>query len=104
MVTTTRATLISFTVFVFGRSTSMPDCSTGAVIMKIIRSTSTTSTSGTMLISASDVSVCLESWGMARGQLVINGFNHGQKLHREVIHAGGGAANLAQELVIKDDR
>src|SRR5450631_3097105 len=35
----------------------MPDCSTGAVIMKMISSTSTTSTSGVMLISASELCV-----------------------------------------------
>ena len=35
----------------------MPDCSTGAVTIKIISSTSTTSTNGVTLISESDVSV-----------------------------------------------
>ena len=37
----------------FGTATSMPDCRTGAVSMKMTSSTSTTSTSGVMLISAS---------------------------------------------------
>src|SRR5262249_40561665 len=36
---------------------SMPDCSTGAVNIKITSSTSTTSTSGVILISASEVCV-----------------------------------------------
>src|SRR3954447_13649059 len=54
MVTTSRCSVISFTVRVLGTLTSMPDCSTGAVIMKITSSTSTTSTSGVMLISASE--------------------------------------------------
>src|ERR1700744_2559223 len=58
IVSTVRCSVISFTVLVFGTATSMPDCSTGAVIMKITSSTSTTSTSGEMLISASDVRVC----------------------------------------------
>src|ERR1700686_4961253 len=49
--TTTRDSEISLTVLVFGTSTSMPDCKIGAVIMKITRSTSMTSTNGTMLIS-----------------------------------------------------
>ena len=40
-----------------GTATSMPDCSTGAVSMKMSSSTSTTSTSGVMLISASAVCV-----------------------------------------------
>src|SRR6185312_12779530 len=35
----------------------MPDCSTGSVIMNMISSTSTTSTKGVMLISASEVRV-----------------------------------------------
>ena len=43
---------------VLGTLTSIPDCSTGSVIMKITSSTSTTSTSGVMLISASEVRVC----------------------------------------------
>ena len=53
-----RCSVISFTVRVFGTFTSIPDCSTGSVIMKITSSTSTTSTSGVMLISASEVRVC----------------------------------------------
>ena len=48
-----------FTVLVLGTSTSMPDCRMGAVIMKMISSTKTTSMNGTMLISESDVCVCL---------------------------------------------
>src|SRR5208337_4583579 len=54
MVTTRRCSVISLTVRVLGTATSMPDCSTGAVIMKMTSSTSTTSTSGVMLISASE--------------------------------------------------
>src|SRR5450631_2234407 len=54
MVSTWRVSVISFTERVLGTATSMPDCSTGAVIMKMISSTSTTSTSGVMLISASE--------------------------------------------------
>src|ERR1035438_4841951 len=57
MVTTSRCSVISFTDRVLGRATSIPDCKTGAVIKKIISSTSTTSTSGVMLISASEVRV-----------------------------------------------
>src|SRR5271157_5090961 len=57
MVNTSRCSVISFTVRVLGTATSIPDCSTGAVIMKITSSTSTTSTSGVMLISASELRV-----------------------------------------------
>src|SRR6202050_2234490 len=57
MVSTIRCWVISFTLRVFGTDTSMPDCSTGAVTMKMISNTRTTSTSGVMLISASEVRV-----------------------------------------------
>src|SRR5579863_7051896 len=57
MVTTMRICVSSFTVFVFGTSTSMPDCRIGAVIMKMISSTSTTSTNGTILISERELPV-----------------------------------------------
>src|SRR5579859_7922661 len=55
IVTTTRCSVISRTVRVLGTATSMPDCSTGAVIIKMTSRTSTTSTRGVMLISASEV-------------------------------------------------
>src|ERR1035441_1266581 len=57
MVTTRRCSVISFTVRVLGTATSMPDCRTGAVIMKITNSTSTTSTMGVMLMSARELRV-----------------------------------------------
>src|SRR4029077_14683901 len=62
--TTTRDSEISLTVLVFGTSTSMPDCRIGAVIMKITRSTSITSTKGTMLISEREVPVWRASCGI----------------------------------------
>ena len=46
MLITRRSSVISFTVRVLGTLTSMPDCSTGAVTMKMISRTNTTSTSG----------------------------------------------------------
>ena len=42
---------------VFGTATSIPDCSTGAVSMKMSSSTNTTSINGVMLISAREVCV-----------------------------------------------
>src|SRR5580704_16085339 len=48
---TSRSSVISLTVRVLGTLTSIPDCSTGAVTMKIISSTRTTSTSGVTLMS-----------------------------------------------------
>src|SRR5271163_779740 len=64
MVMTMRTWLSSFTVFVFGTSTSIPDCRIGAVIMKMISSTRTTSMNGTMLISESDDPVSRCTCGM----------------------------------------
>src|ERR1035437_8059649 len=57
MGTTMRCSVISFTVRVLGTATSMPDCRTGAVIMKMTSSTSTTSTMGVMLMSAKELRV-----------------------------------------------
>src|SRR5271167_1046688 len=42
----------------------MPDCRMGAVIMKMMRRTRTTSMKGTMLMSERLVWVDLESWGI----------------------------------------
>src|SRR5208282_5684626 len=61
---TRRTSLISLAELVAGTSTSMPDWRIGAVIMKMMRSTRTTSMNGTMLISESDVCVPLASCGM----------------------------------------
>src|SRR6267143_4462878 len=64
METTSRCSVISLTECVLGTSTSMPDCRMGAVIMKMIRRTRTTSMNGTMLISERAVWVDLFSWGI----------------------------------------
>ena len=50
-----RSSLICCARRATGRFTSRPRCSIGAVTMKMTSSTSITSTSGTTLISASDV-------------------------------------------------
>ena len=57
MLMTRRSSVISLTVRVWGTLTSIPDCSTGAVTMKIDQQRRTTSTSGVMLISAREVCV-----------------------------------------------
>ena len=57
MVMTMRGWVISFTVLVLGTSTSIPDWRIGAVIMKMISRTRTTSMNGTILISESEVPV-----------------------------------------------
>src|SRR5215469_452026 len=68
MVTTRRTSVISLTVCVLGTSTSIPDWRIGAVIMKMISSTRTTSMNGTMLMSDRDVWVPLESCGMGQSE------------------------------------
>src|SRR5579859_2093212 len=111
MVRTRRCWVISFTLRVFGTDTSMPDCSTGAVTIKMMSSTSTTSTNGVMLISASEVRVWpLLAVKATRGlplHRVLFGadfFQAVQQFAREVIHAGTELAQRGGELVVRDDR
>src|SRR6201999_3597915 len=110
MVSTVRCSVISFTVFVLGTATSMPDCSTGAVNIKITSSTSTTSTSGVMLISASAVCVWPPllvkataglPWILARREASF--FHAVEQLAGEVVHASGKVAAARGELVVGDD-
>src|ERR1700739_557408 len=110
MVSTRRSSVICFTVRVLGTLTSIPDCSTGAVTMKMISSTSTTSTSGVMLISASEVRVWPLLAVKATGGLSLNRFLFGgdffqavEQLAGEVIHAGAKLAQGSGELVIGND-
>src|SRR5579864_7755458 len=101
MVTTTRDCGMSLTVCVCGRSTSMPDCRIGAVIMKMMSSTRTTSTSGTILISDSDVPVCL-SCGIA-DFLRAHFFNLRGNFHGEIIHARAQISDAADKIIVRDD-
>src|SRR6266566_4935944 len=112
-VTTRRSWLISFTVRVLGTSTSMPDWRMGAVIIKMMSSTSTTSTNGTMLISESEVCVDLESCiyfdfsktaGSGRPRNLIDGF-FDQRSHfqRKRVQALSKIANVLQKMVIEND-
>src|ERR1700723_579209 len=110
MVSTRRCCVISFTLRVFGTETSMPDCSTGAVTMKMISSTRTTSTSGVMLISASEVRVWPElavkatrGLPLQRSLLGGNLFQAVEQFAGEVVHAGGKLAQRSGELVVGDD-
>src|SRR5579864_4599787 len=102
MVTTTRDCGMSFTVCVCGKSTSMPDCKMGAVIIKMMRSTRTTSTSGTILISESDVPVCL-SCGISADSLRTHFFNLCRYFHGEIVHARAQISNPAYEIIVSDD-
>src|SRR5271163_137128 len=106
---TNRSSVISFTVRVLGTLTSMPDCSTGAVTMKMISSTRTTSTSGVMLISASEVRVWPVLAVKATRGLPLHRFLFGADLFQaveqfagEVVQAGGKLAQRSRELVVGD--
>src|SRR5258707_2278689 len=113
-VTTSRSWFMSLTVRVLGTSTSMPDWRMGAVIMKMMSRTSTTSTKGTMLISESEVCVDLESCGIfhdsskaagwgGREILVKCLFDLGCEFQSKSVEALGEVANLLQKMIIEDD-
>ena len=77
----------------------MPDCSTGAVTMKMISRTRTTSTRGVMLISASEVRVWPELAVKATRGLPLHCFLFGgdffqavEQFAGEVVHAGSELA------------
>src|SRR5271168_2221665 len=110
MVSTIRCWVISFTLRVFGTETSIPDCSTGAVTMKMMSSTSTTSTSGVMLISASEVRVwpllaVKATCGLPLHRFLFGGdfFQAVEQFAGEVVHAGAKLAQGSGELVVSDD-
>src|SRR5260370_33674562 len=127
MVTTSRSSLISFTVCVFGRLTSIPDCRIGAVIMKMISNTSITSTKGTILISEREVPVWRASCGIClyhhidgvvepkkaveltaffrlKKVLQIILLDQRRDFHREIIHARAHLPNIVHEMVIRNHR
>src|ERR1700754_1136821 len=109
MVSTRRCWVISFTLRVFGTDTSMPDCRTGAVTMKMMSSTSTTSTSGVMLISASEVRVwpvlaVKATCGLPLHCVLfgVDLFQAVKQFAREVVHPGPEFAQGGRELVVGD--
>src|ERR1700744_2943273 len=120
---TSCCSVASRTVRVLGTATSMPDCSTGAVSMKMTRSTSTTSTSGVMLMSASADLVrpsalvnatagLLHCFALTRAlplQRILlrpqgDLFHAVQQLTGKVVHARAKFADARGELVVGDDR
>src|SRR5882757_815106 len=110
MVSTSRCWVISFTLRVFGTETSMPDCSTGAVTMKMMSSTSTTSTSGVMLISASEVRVwpllaVKATCGLPLHRFLfwVDLFQAVEQFAGKVVHPGAELAERRGELVVGDD-
>src|SRR5215467_7054917 len=90
----------------------MPDCSTGAVNIKITSNTSTTSTSGVILISASAVCVwplllVKATRGLPFQRILVlcyrKLFHAVQKFAGEVIHARAKFAATCRELVVSDN-
>src|SRR4029453_7451698 len=94
-----------------GRFTSMPRYIIGAVSMKISSRTSTTSTSGMMLISArlvpmrraSDDSV-LNAIFRRASRLGNRPAQDVQEIHREALHLDGPMLHAVDEVVVADDR
>src|SRR5208283_2279042 len=110
MVTTGSSCAVSFTACTSGTSTSMPNSITWAVSMKMISSTSTTSTNGVILTSdrlaspprrrepyppppLTDIAMALLS-ETALGQV--------QELEGKVVHAGADLADPVAENIVED--
>src|SRR5262245_26329624 len=95
-----------------GRLTSMPRYIIGAVSMKISSSTSTTSTSGMMLISASDDPTrrspsdgpTLNAIFGGPPQLRHRPAQHVEEVEREAFHLCRPVAHAVDEVVVADDR
>src|SRR5450755_2269161 len=113
MVTTVRCSVSWLTERVCGTATSMPDCSTGAVIMKMMSSTSTTSTSGVMLISASED--CVLPWLLVKATSGlpldrVNARAQGDFFHAveqfagEIVETSAELAQGCSKGVVGDDR
>src|SRR5207237_8724173 len=95
----------------FGRFTSIPRYIMGAVNMKISSRTSTTSTSGMMLISARLVPIRREPCGSSALNIVGGSARLGggaaqqiEKVHREAFHLDGPVLHALDEVVVADDR
>src|SRR5262249_34503621 len=95
----------------FGRFTSIPRYIIGAVSMKISSRTSTTSTSGMMLISARVVPIRRVSADSVltpifrRAPRLGNGpAQDVQKIHREALHLDRPVLHAIDEVVVADDR
>jgi len=69
----------------------------------MMRRTRTTSTRGTILISESDVPVCLLSCGIAADFLGTHFFNLRRNFHGEIIHARREIPGAAHKMIVSDD-
>ena len=111
MVTTGISWALSLTARTFGTSTSRPNSMTCAVSMKMMSSTSTTSTNGVTLISAMRVAAAPAATGFRRHwwrrpSLLSAEAALGQveELEREIVHARAQFADQVAEIVIEDGR
>src|SRR5215470_7723861 len=93
-----------------GRLTSIPRYIMGAVSMKMRRSTSTTSTRGMMLISASDVPIRRLSPASSTLNAIFGGTSELgraaeriQEIEGEDVHLGGPVLHAVDEVVVADD-
>src|SRR5579872_2099002 len=101
---------VSFTAATLGTSTSMPNSMTWAVNMKMMSSTSTTSTNGVTLISARLPVPALRLRDpnplppLTESAMLISetALRHIQKFHREIVHAGAHLTNLLAEDVVEN--
>src|ERR1019366_6100292 len=110
MVTTGRSCALSFTACTLGTSTSMPKSITWAVSMKMISSTSTTSTNGVTLISERLAPPRLRFpdppplMQIAILSLSEAAFGQVENLQREIVHARADLAYAVAEEVIENRR
>src|ERR1019366_7209056 len=110
MVTTGRSCALSFTACTLGTSTSMPNSITWAVSMKMMSSTSTTSTKGVTLISdrLAPPAPRREPYPppplteIAMALLSETALDHVQELERKVVHARTDLPDPVAENVVKD--
>src|SRR5271165_6474115 len=112
MVTTIFCSVTSCTLFVFGTSTSMLDWRMGAVIMKMISKTRTTSMNGTMLISDKDDCVDLDICGIgsyarpgwrAADTSLKSFFDLRGDFQRKGVKTLRKVANVLQELIVENN-
>src|SRR5947199_10600767 len=104
--------MFSLTDLVLGTSTSIPESMTCAVIMKMMSSTSTTSTKGVTLISESAV----VPWNRLRPDAPplltviairsasVRAFRQIEELEREIVHTGAHFLDDVAEVVVGDGR
>src|SRR5215470_3911087 len=116
MLTTGRSLTVSLVVFTAGTSTSMPDSITWAVSIKMISSTSSTSTNGVTLISDSaapprrpprprpPLSLVEKATGHSSPLLLKVALGHIQELDGEVVHARADFLEHVTEVVVENSR